>query len=238
MAEKRPLRILGALAAGLFILCIPIFLITSDLRWAVNDARLYEYGFNKYEVSETTGISDEDLLVVAHEMIHYFNSNEEPIQVTVLTPEGKELFNEREVSHLKDVKSLIGLCYHLQEATFGYLAAFAIGGFIWQRRRFSLFSNLLAKMLVGGSILTLALLIVVGIMALVNFDWLFLGFHQLFFGSDTWMLNPATDYLIMIFPQGFFSDALLFLIGAIVVEGLVIGGIAGFSVLRRRRARG
>jgi integral membrane protein (TIGR01906 family) len=96
----------------------------------------------------------------------------------------------------------------------------------------------MAKMALGGGALTIALLIIVGIVALVNFDWLFLGFHRLFFGSDTWILNPATDYLIMMFPEGFFSDAALFVVTATVVEALVIGGIAGFFVRRRRRARG
>jgi uncharacterized protein YneF (UPF0154 family) len=42
----------------------------------------------------------------------------------------------------------------------------------------------------------------------------------------------------MMFPEGFFSDAALFVVTATVVEALVIGGIAGFFVRRRRRARG
>ena len=230
------MRVLGAIALVLFILCVPIFLITSNLAWAVNSVRLYEYGFDEYDASGATGIGDEELLRAARELIHYFNSGEESIQITVVTEEGEELdlFNEREIIHLKEVKDLIRLCYNLQVATFGCLAAIAIGGFIWQRRRFG---PSLAKMALGGGALTIALLILVGIAALVNFDWLFLGFHRLFFGGDTWILDPATDYLIMMFPPGFFYDAALFIVGAIIVEALIIGGIGGFFVLRRRRAR-
>lgn len=232
MAKKNPLRILSALAMGVFILCIPIFLLTTNMAGAVNSARLYEYGFNRYEVSEATGIGDEDLLVVAREMIHYFNSEEEPIQITILAPGGEELFNEREVAHLKDVKGLIRLCYNLQVATFGCLAVILIGGFVWQRRRFG---PSLAKMALGGGALTIALLLLVGIAALVNFDWLFLNFHRLFFSGDSWILSGS---LPQIFPQGFFYDAALFIVGATIVEALVIGGIGGYFVLRRRRARG
>ena len=231
MAKKRPLRILAALAMGLFSLCIPIFLLTTNLAWAVNTVRFYEYGFNKYDVSEATGIEDEELLQVVRELIHYFNSKEEPIQITILTPEGEELFNEREVVHLKDVKGLIGLCYHLQVATFGCLAAILIGGFIWQRRRFG---PSLAKMALGGGALTIALLLLVGIVALVNFQWLFLSFHRLFFSGDSWILS---GYLPQMFPEGFFYDAVLFIGGAIIVEALVIGVIGGFFVLSRRRAK-
>lgn len=224
MAEKRPLRFIGALGVGLFILCIPIFLVTSDLRWAVNEVRLYEYGFSKYDVSEETGLSDGELLEVAQELIHYVNTGE--------WGEDLEIFNEREVAHLKDVKGLIQLCYHLQEATFGYLIACTLGGFFWQRKRFT---PSLARMMAGGSILTIALLLVVGIAALVNFQWLFGAFHRLFFSGDSWILS---GYLPRIFTEGFFSDAALLIIGAVVVEALVIGAIGGFFVLRGRRARG
>ncbi|MQY55355.1 MAG: TIGR01906 family membrane protein [Dehalococcoidia bacterium] len=224
MAEKRPLKFIGALGVGLFILCIPIFLVTSDLRWAVNEVRLYEYGFSKYDVSEETGLSDGELLEVAQELIHYVNTGE--------WGEDLEIFNDREVAHLKDVKGLIQLCYHLQEATFGYLIVFTLGGFFWQRKRFT---PSLARMMAGGSILTIALLLVVGIAALVNFQWLFGAFHRLFFSGDSWILS---GYLPRIFTEGFFSDAALLIIGAVVVEALVIGAIGGFFVLRGRRARG
>ncbi|MBA7594154.1 hypothetical protein ES703_01092 [subsurface metagenome] len=224
MAEKRPLKFLGALGVGIFILCIPIFLVTSNLRWAVNEVRLYEYGFSKYDVSEETGLSDGELLEVAQELIHYVNTGE--------WGEDLEIFNDREVAHLKDVKGLIQLCYHLQEATFGYLIVFTLGGFFWQRKRFT---PSLARMMAGGSILASALLLVVGIAALVNFQWLFGAFHRLFFSGDSWILS---GYLPRIFTEGFFSDAALLIIGAVVVEALVIGAIGGFFVLRGRRARG
>jgi integral membrane protein (TIGR01906 family) len=224
MAEKKPLRILGAMAGALFILCLPIFLLTSNLRWAVNEPRLYQYSFDKYEVSEETGIGDEELLAVARGLIHYFNSGERGEQLG--------LFNEREVAHLGEVRGLIGICYHLQEGTFGYLAAFAIGCFIWQRGRFW---PRLERMAFWGSALTLALLTLLGIGALVNFQWLFLGFHQLFFGGDSWMLDPS-DYLIRMFPQGFFYDATLFIAGATALEAVVIGGIGGLFMLRGKRA--
>lgn len=235
MAEKRLLRIVAAAAGVLFILCLPVFLLTTNLRLAVNEAWLYEYGFNKYGVSEETGIAEGELARVARELIGYFNSGEESLRITVTTEEGDELdlFTEREVLHLGEVKGLIGLCYHLQQATFGYLAAFIAAGFIWQRRRFSL---PLTKLSFLGAALTIAMLIILGIVALINFNWLFLEFHHLFFRSDYWMLQP-TDYLLRLFPQGFFSDATLFIAGATIVEALIIGGVGlGLLLARRRRA--
>jgi len=49
-------------------------LITSNLRFAVNQIHFYEYGFNKYGVSSETGIEKGELLEAARELIGYFNS--------------------------------------------------------------------------------------------------------------------------------------------------------------------
>ena len=229
------MRLLGAAIGVVFILCIPVFLVTSNLAWAVNSVGLYEYGFNKYDVGEALSLDDEELLQAARDLIRYFNSDEESIQIEI-DQDGVSLslFNERETIHLKEVKGLIGLCYNLQLATAASLAAIVIGGFIWQRKRFW---PSLAKMALGGGVLTIALLALIGIAALINFDWLFLGFHHPFFGGDTWILDPAIDKLIVMFPPQFFYDAALFVVGAIVVEALIISGIAGFLVLRRRTVK-
>lgn len=224
MVKNRLLRFLGTLGIGLFILCIPFFLITTNLRWAVNEIRLYEYGFNKYMVSEKTGFSDEELLDVAQGLIHYFKTGN--------GGEEFEIFNEREVVHLEDVRSLIVLCYYVQQATLVYLIMFALAGFIWKRKRFA---PPITRMMVGGSILTIALLAFVGIAALADFDWFFTTFHHIFFSGDSWILS---GYLPQIFTWGFFYDAALFIIGAVVVEALVIGGLGGFFICRWKKTRG
>ena len=128
MPRKALIQYLGYMLAGLFILCIPIFLITSNLRWAINDIHLYEYGFNKYEVSEETGFSDEELLEVAQGLIRYINTGQQGSEF--------EIFNDREIVHLEDVRDLVLVNYRLQEATLGFLLIFTIVGVIWQRKRF------------------------------------------------------------------------------------------------------
>ena len=55
--------------------------------------------------------------------------------------------------------------------------------------------------------------------SLFNFDRLFLQFHLLSFSNDLWLLDPSRDYLIMLFPQGFWYDMAIYC-------GLAAGGIA------------
>ena len=54
------------------------------------------------------------------------------------------------------------------------------------------------------------------------------------FANELWMLDPTSDYLIMLFPGGFWYDASLFCVLATVVGAVILGGV-GWWYLRRRR---
>ncbi len=215
------MKALTAITSILFVICIPMLLLTTDLRFAANDIRLYEYGFNKYEVSAATGLDNEELLSVADQMVTYFNSDEESLDI--------DLFNQREVTHLKDVKGLIQLAYRLQLASLAYIVVYIVINFVLRR---GAFWRGLARRLIWGSGATIALLAVLGVWAVIAFDSLFLLFHLVSFSNELWQLSPG-DKLLLIFPQGFFNDAALFVAAAAIGEAIIIGGVAwGVLALR------
>lgn len=217
------MKALSTLNIILFIICIPVFLITTDVRFAVNNMRLYDYGFNKYEVSAETGLTKEELTQTARELIKYFNSDEESVNI--------DIFTQREIDHLKDVKGLIQLVYRLQLVSLAYIVIYIIFNFILLRG--ALWREL-ARRLLWGSGATLVLLAVLGLIALVGFDELFLWFHLASFRNDLWLLYPG-DKLLQMFPEGFFNDATLFIAAAAIIEALIIGGIAwGFLRLKNK----
>ena len=78
--------------------------------------------------------------------------------------------------------------------------------------------------LFGGGVLTLVLMAAVGIMIAVDFNGFFLQFHLLSFANDFWQLNPATDYLLMMFPDGFWFDATMFIAIGTGVMAIILGG--------------
>ena len=221
--------------ALLFILAVPIFLITASVTWAVNDLRLYSYGFDQYKVSAVTGIEKEGLMEVTRDIRAYFNSRQEPLAVRAeVFGQEKALFNPREVVHMRDVKHLIWGVYAVGAVTGAYLLGIASIGLIWKRNQFV---PLLCPWVLWGGGVTVGMVVVVGLISLVAFDALFLLFHQLSFANDFWRLEK-TDYLIMMFPQGFWFDATLFVALASIGQALVLSAAsAGYLLLRRRRAR-
>ena len=82
-----------------------------------------------------------------------------------------------------------------------------------------------------GSVATMILMFFLALWAVSGFEQLFLLFHEVSFANQFWILDPSKDYLIMLFPGGFFYDVALFSFGAVIIESLVLGGIA-FAVLK------
>ena len=207
------MRILGITAKCLFMVCLPVLLLTASIGWAANSLWLYQYGFENNDVSQTTGLAEVELEKVATGLISYFNSDEEYVSLELFTPE--------EIIHFRDVKGLIRLDYWVALGTLTYALAYAGVSLFWRKRKYW---RQLAWGMVGGSGLTLALMLMLGLGTLLGFDQLWLQFHLLFFSNEFW---SAEGYMLMLFPEGFWYDATLFCALATVGLAIIFGGLAG-----------
>ena len=211
------------------MLCLPFLLLTASLGWAANSLWLYKHGFEKYSVSQTTGLASSELEKTARGLISYFNSDEEYISLTVVKDgEPLELFNQREVFHLKDVKGLIRLDYWVLLGTFVYALAYAGVCLFWKKRKYW---RHLAWGLVGGGGITLALMLALGLGTLFDFQELFWQFHVISFSNEFWRLDPG-DYLLRLFTGGFFYDATIFCAAISAGLAIILGGVGGFTLSR------
>lgn len=225
----RPLWI--ALTA-LFIACIPVFLVASNVRWVINAPFLYSYGFDRYGVSETTGIERDELIRAGAEFRDYFNNDEELLEVRVVQHGVlRSIYNEREVAHMRDVKHLVQGVWNVHAATGGYIGFFLLLGALVHRRKWLAAAGELAG---WGGLVTLGGVAILGLAALVGFDRLFLAFHLISFSNDLWQLDPRRDVLIMMFPQGFFFDATMWIAGSTILEALLL---ASYLLARRIQGR-
>jgi integral membrane protein (TIGR01906 family) len=214
-----------------FILCLPLLLLTAAFRIPASSAFFYDYLFNKYQVGTTTGLDKAALKATAQGLVDYFNSDQEYIDLTV-TKDGQpfKLFNEREITHLKDVKGLFRFDLTVLLATGVFALAYAVFNVLRNReaRR-----RLARAALIGGG-LTLALMAAMGIGMLFNFDSLLLEFHLLSFSNDFWQLDPTRDYLIMLITHGFMYDGAFTVAGATALGALLVGGAGGGYLLYSR----
>ena len=220
------MKIAKVVAYWLFIICLPLLLLTSTVRLGINSTRLYEYGFDRYGVSENTGIDREQLGNVAKRLVDYFNFRVETPQMMVVI-EGEEeipLFQEddqnRELTHLADVRRLFQFNHRVQLASLVYIIICVLLFLLWRKGRW----QGLAKGIRRGCALTLAIIAVLGIASiLVDFEQLFVQFHHVAFDNPWWM---SSGYLPRLFPEQFWQDIAFLGAGAIAAASLLLGGIA------------
>jgi len=226
------MSVLKTAAKWLFILCLPVLLLTASVSAAANCVWLYKYGFAKYDVGQVTGLAPAELDKAARGLIGYFNNADEYISITVeKNGQPFTLFNEREVAHLKDVKGLFHLVYKILLGAGIYVLVFVGVCLFWWRDKRRLGGGLF----LGGG-LTLVLMLALGLVIAFDFDQFFLQFHLLSFANEFWMLDPTKDYLIMLFPQGFWFDAALYCALATAAGAIILGGVGW--LLKRRSAPG
>jgi integral membrane protein (TIGR01906 family) len=198
------LGVVRGLATFLFIIAIPLALISTNVRYLANEGRVYTYAFDEYDAPARTGIARSELVRASAELRDYFNNNAEFFYTRVKQGEREvPLFNEREVGHLHDVKQVFGWVFHVQEIAFVYILAYVAGVFIWARER-SL-RALALHTLIGG-VLTIAIIVLLGAFAVSGFERAFERFHLIAFSNDLWRLDPRTDHLIQMFPEEFWFD--------------------------------
>ena len=219
--------IVGGLARAAvvaFVLTVPVFLLTTNVRLAFDSLALYRYGFEQYDAPSTTGLSMDQLMDVATEIRDYFNSSDELLDVHVtLAGEVRPLFNEREIVHMRDVKGLVRGIYALQALAGVYLLGYGVVVLAAGRWRGA---RAVLRRLALGCLAAVGMLAVGGLASLAGFDQLFYRFHIISFTSGTWTFDPRYNYLTRLFTEGFFMQAALLLAVAVIVEALVIGALA------------
>jgi integral membrane protein (TIGR01906 family) len=224
---------LALLAGLLFVLAIPLFLVTGSVTWALNDAGLYNGGFERYDVARRTGITNADLRRAGADIRHYFNSGQEPLELRApVYGVEREIFNEREVAHMRDVKGLVRKVYLAGALALASMLAVMLAGLWWYR---GVYRRRLARFSLWGSAGTLALVLTLALTAVAAFDALFLAFHLVSFSNDLWRLDARTDYLLIMFPQGFWFDATLRVGQTTIAGALVIVILSGGYLWYRGR---
>ena len=129
---------------------------------------------------------------------------------------GKPIYNERELSHMADVKMVVQrlLIYWYVDI----LILVILGLWAW-------YSGWRFDFLMGwkrGGFLTIGLLIAMGVFASTSFWDFFAWFHSLFFSGNSWLFEYS-DTLIRLFPIRFWEDAVAYIGGFSLLLGLLLG---------------
>ena len=185
------------------IAAIIVLLVSSFEIAAYSDFSWYEKEYEKYSVLSKLEMEMSDVMEVTEEMMEYLRGEREDLVVyTTVNGVEREFFNDREKAHMVDVLKMFLNGLLLRRIGIVFMI-FAIGILIaakgdWKR--------ILPKSFLIGTGSFLGVTAVLGIAFMTNFNKYFIMFHHLFFDNDLWLLDPATDLMIRMLPEGFFLD--------------------------------
>ncbi|HEX5809748.1 MAG TPA: DUF1461 domain-containing protein [Anaerolineales bacterium] len=202
---------------GLRLLLTPLFLqIEYNMPYFPPD----EYGFTK-----------QDRLKWAPYALDYLTNSEDISYLGNLKfDDGSPLYNERELSHMNDVKRVTQGALRVWFATLALLLVLAV--WAWSARSASaaqwwqayLLGLMRGGWLMIGLAVTIGLIVAVGIAINPDIFWnFFAGFHSLFFEGDSWLFL-FSDTLIRLFPIRFWQDAFLW------AAAIALGGGAALAL--------
>lgn len=194
----------------------PIVLLVLSIRLVTSSVFLWVEYHRPGFPADSFGFTTEDRVTYGSYTIDYL-LNFAPARYLggLVDALGKPLFLEREVGHMADVKAVIVMAF----LTGLLLAIVMVIGMVYLRRRSP---GGIRRGLFAGSIATLALIIGLGVFAVLGWEAFFTEFHRIFFADGTWTFY-TDDTLIRLFPSQFWTDSGLFIgVFVLVVSSLTL----------------
>ncbi|MGI9147945.1 MAG: TIGR01906 family membrane protein [Chloroflexota bacterium] len=209
---------LRGLVSLAFVLLLPLLIISTSLRGLISDRDFMLRGFQDNHVAATTGLDDAQMVRIADAFVAYFQAPPGQIQMQVTAfGQPRALFNDREVTHMQDVQALIQWFLRMQ-----VVAAAVVVPRVAIAVLFDHSPGPIGREMLWSSGLMVALVILVALLSLMDFEALWTRFHQIAFRNDLWQLDPTRDYLIMLFPEPFWFTATIRMATTVAVQTLVL----------------
>ena len=184
-------------------------MITTAIRFAVNEEEVYYYSIETFDAEQATGVSEDELRRSSRELIAYFNSDAPAVNISVEVDGQEEpLFSPREIRHMQDVKDLMSIAFFAQEVALAYVLLYVVGVFIWSGE---MPLRTLASQALTACVLTIGVLAVTAALAVSGFESTWESFHEIVFANDLWQLDEDSDRLIQMFPEEFWFRVTLFI---------------------------
>ena len=192
--------------------CFPFLLLIGAIRLVCTPLFLWaEYNRPGFP-ADSFGFSTDDRMTYGSYAVDYLQNWSGPRYLGDLVgTDGRQLFLDTEVGHMADVKAVIMGAW----IAGAVLLVLAVVSAIYLARRYP---GGIRRGLFAGSVATVLLIVVLGVLGALNWQMFFTEFHRIFFAEGTWTFF-TDDTLIRLFPGQFWMDA-----G--IVIGLLVFGVS------------
>lgn len=188
--------------AYLFNICLIIICVVSGIKSIALDPSFYEKRYEKYDFYDTLHVSSEDLNQSIHVLLDYIEDNRDDIVVYI---DEQEVFNDREKTHMVDVKNLYQKALKVMYVSIGAAMGILFYFLLFEKRYLSFLTRGFLRVLYT----VLMLLSFFGIWIFTDFTSFWNWLHTLLFTNDLWLLDPRTSFMINMLPEIIFNQLVL-----------------------------
>lgn len=201
--KQRISSLLGAVSACSLI----IFLLLSSVDMNCFNTHFFEQQYEELHTATALGMSETDLMKATTTLLDYLRGEVDTIDVEVNINGVQRLaFNAKESAHMVDVRTLYQNAMTVRwSACILFVISIAVLLYLQRKAFFHYFS----KGLLFVSCLFILFLCLLGIWIQADFTGFWTTFHHIFFTNNLWLLNPATDLMINLFPEAFFANLVI-----------------------------
>lgn len=201
---KRIFPSLLGFAAGFSLI---VFLLLSSVDMSCFRLSFFDEQYRELNTAENLDMSHEDLMNATQTLLDYLRGSRDNIDVEVtVAGVSQPAFNARESAHMVDVRSLYQNAMIVRWGMLVLLLFLTAALFYQKRRQFHAY---LSRGILSVSCLFFLFLALIGIWISADFTGFWTSFHKIFFRNDLWLLNPATDLMINLFPEPFFNHLVI-----------------------------
>lgn len=183
---------------ALLIISLPIAILLSSFEIATFDLDYFEHKYEEYNITKVTGMNNENLMNTTEELLKYLKGDREDIIIKAnIRGEITQVFKEREILHLEDVKALFikGFLIRNISLIVAFLSLLIL--LVYEK-------GAIPKILTISAIYPIVLMAILGMLMKTDFNKYFTYFHEILFTNDLWLLDPKTEVLIQMYPLEFF----------------------------------
>ena len=201
-----------------FSLIVMLLFLSIDIV-LYSDFSVYEEEYRKYDVLSELDMTMDDVMYVTEEVMTYLWGDTDVLSV-VKDIEGKEqeFFNQQDRFHMEEVRALFAAGIRIRMGSCIVMAVCLIFLFITKANIIRIFARSYQAVLS----VTVLFSAVIAVVSFIDFNKVFEIFHRIFFNNDLWLFDPAEDYMIRLFPEGFFADMAVRIVFVFAVSLAVI----------------
>jgi len=199
--DRRRAPRLALMASVLLVISMVALNALMAAHFMAFDLGFYRARWLENRVTGDTGMSIDDLSRAGRALLDYFTGTVDTPQLLFTIDGRRALYNDAELAHLKDVRSLFRMGLTLEQV----LAAETIGIGLYLLKSGN--KRALARSFLIAAGVSVAILLALAIPAKLDFAGWWTDFHLVTFSNDLWRLDPSTDWLIRMFPEEFFFSA-------------------------------